>query len=260
MEFITERREGAVVTVTLNRPERRNALSKEMVAELLPLLRRLENDPEAGVIVLTGEGKGFCAGGDVKAMADLDPSNLELQAVALRERSEVSRLLHEMPKITIAMVNGAAVGAGLGMALACDLRIGAASAKLATAFVKVGLSGDFGGSYFLTQLVGTAKARELYFTGETLDAQQALQLGLFNRVYPDAELARETQAFAAQLAAGPRTAYTHMKRALNASQSASLAEVLNMESWGQCRCRQTQDHAEAVRAFTEKRSPVFHGR
>lgn len=260
MDFIEERREGAVTTLTLNRPERRNALSKDMAHELLAALRRLSADESTGVVIMTGAGQGFCAGGDVKAMADLDPSNLELQAVALRERSEISRLLHEMPKITIAMVNGAAVGAGLAMALACDLRFGGASAKLATAFVKVGLSGDFGGSYFLTQLLGPAKARELYFTGETLDAETALRLGLFNRLYPDAELSQETYAFAAQLAAGPRAAYVHMKRALNSAAGGTLSEVLEIESWGQCRCRQTQDHAEAVRAFAEKRSPVFQGR
>lgn len=260
MDFLLEQRDGAVVTLTLNRPERRNALSKEMAQELLQALRRLQADESVGVLLLTGSGKGFCAGGDVKAMSDQDPSNLEQQAVALRERSEIARLLHEMPKITIAMVNGAAVGAGLAMALACDLRFGAAGAKLSTAFVSVGLAGDFGGSFFLTRLVGTAKARELYFTGETLSAQQALRLGLLNRLYDEADLMPETQAFAAALAQGPRAAYGHMKRALNAAESGTLASVLDIESWGQCRCRQTEDHAEAVRAFAEKRAPVFQGR
>ncbi|MEX0923505.1 MAG: enoyl-CoA hydratase [Rhodovibrionaceae bacterium] len=259
MPLITKQIEGAVAVVTLNRPERMNALSREMALELLEMLHRLASDPEVAVLVLTGEGKGFCAGGDIKAMAELDHTNLELQAAGLRERCEIARLLHEMPKITIAMVNGAAAGAGLAMALACDLRIGAATAKLTTAFVRVGLSGDFGGSYFLTRLLGTAKARELYFTGQTLDAEEAYRLGLFNRLYSNADLRRETLTFAAQLAEGPRTAYTHMKRALNAAEDSSLAQVLDIESWGQCRCRQTADYEEAVQAFAEKRRPVFRG-
>src|SRR6059036_3932407 len=198
-----------VAVLTLNRPDRLNALSGPMLTALLEALPRLADDPEVGVIVLTGAGRGFCAGGDVKAMAEgreFGGTTLEEKAQALRSRMEVSRWLHEMPKVTIAMVRGAAAGAGLSLALACDLRVAGDSARFATAFARVGYSGDFGGSWFLTQLVGTAKARELYFTADIVDAQQALALGIVNRVVPDVRLEDETMALAARLARGPRRA------------------------------------------------------
>src|SRR5262249_1768325 len=160
-----------------------------------------------GVVVLTGAGRGFCAGGDVKAMAEgreFEGETLEEKASALRSRMEVSRWLHEMPKPTIAMIGGAAAGAGLSLAMACDLRIAGESARLASAFARVGYSGDFGGSFFLTKLVGTAKARELYYTADILTAEQAHAIGLVNRVVPDARLEEETTALAGRLAAGPR--------------------------------------------------------
>ena len=171
-----------VATLTLNRPDRLNAMSADRCStRMLEALPRLAEDAKVGVIVLTGAGRGFCAGGDVKAMAEgreFGGTTLEEKAQALRSRMEVSRWLHEMPKPTIAMVRGAAAGAGLSLALACDLRIAGDSARFATAFARVGYSGDFGGSWFLTQLVGTAKARELYYTAEIVDAAQALALGL----------------------------------------------------------------------------------
>src|SRR6266704_3384054 len=198
-----------VAVLTMNRPDRLNAMSGEMLDAMLASLERLASDPDVGVVVLTGAGRGFCAGGDVKAMAEgreFGGTTLEEKAQALRSRMEVSRWLHEMPKPTIAMVRGAAAGAGLSIALACDLRIAGDSARFGTAFARVGYSGDFGGSFFLTQLVGTAKARELYFTADLLDAQQALALGLVNRVIPDARLEEETLALATRLARGPRIA------------------------------------------------------
>jgi 2-(1,2-epoxy-1,2-dihydrophenyl)acetyl-CoA isomerase len=252
-----------VAVVTLNRPDRLNAMSRAMLDALLEVLPRLGEDADVGVVVLTGAGRGFCAGGDVKAMAEgseMGGATLEERAQGLRSRMEVSRWLHEMPKPTIAMVRGAAAGAGLSLALACDLRVAGDSARFGTAFARVGYSGDFGGSFFLTQLVGTAKARELYFTADLVDAQQALALGLVNRVIPDARLEEETLGLAARLAKGPRVAYRYMKRNLNASESGTLKELLDLEAWHHTRCGMTEDHRAAAQAFVEKREPVFRGR
>src|SRR6202035_3718234 len=195
-----------VAVLTLNRPDRLNAMSRPMLDALLEALPRLADDPAVGCVVLTGAGRGFCAGGDVKAMAEgneLGGQTMEEKAQALRSRMETSRLLHEMPKPTIAMVRGAAAGAGLSLALACDLRVASDNARFGTAFARVGFSGDFGGTYLLTQLVGPAKARELYFTAEVIGAEEALKLGMVNRVVPAASLTEEVQAFAKRLAAGP---------------------------------------------------------
>jgi 2-(1,2-epoxy-1,2-dihydrophenyl)acetyl-CoA isomerase len=249
--------------LTLNRPERLNAMSRPMLDALLEALPRLAEDPAVGVIVLTGAGRGFCAGGDVKAMAEgneLGGQTMEEKAQALRSRMEASRWLHELPKPTIAMMRGPAAGAGLSLAMACDMRIASDTVRLGTAFARVGYSGDFGGSYYLTQLVGTAKARELYFTADLLDAQQALGLGLVNRVVPDARLEEETMALAARLARGPRVAYRYMKRNMNAAESASLKDMLDLEAWHHTRTGMTEDHREAARAFVEKREPQFKGR
>src|SRR4051794_20487215 len=223
-----------VATLTLNRPDRLNALATPIMEGLLEALPRLGGDTAVGAIVLTGAGRAFCAGGDVKRMAEEPVARSTEDDVArLRGRMEVSRLLHEIPKPTIAMVNGPAAGAGLAIALACDLRIAAESARFVTAFAKVGFSGDFGGSYFLSKLVGTGRARELYFTAEPLDASQALALGIVNRVVPDEELGSATMAFAAKLARGPRIALAAMKQNLNAAESGSLAELLDREAEGQ---------------------------
>lgn len=255
--------QDGVATLTMNRPERLNALSRPMLDALASTLPRLAEDPAVGVVVLTGAGRAFCAGGDVKAMAEggeMPDATLEERAQALRTRMEAARLLHEMPKPTIAMVRGAAAGAGLSLALACDLRIAAESARFGTAFARVGYSGDFGGSFFLTQLVGTARARELYFTAELVDAARALAWGLVNRVVADDRLEAETMALATRLARGPRIAYRYMKRNLNAAESGTLRDVLDLEAWHHTRTGLTEDHREAARAFVEKREPVFRGR
>jgi 2-(1,2-epoxy-1,2-dihydrophenyl)acetyl-CoA isomerase len=173
---------------------------------------------------------------------------------------EASRLLRDMPKPTIAMVNGVAAGAGMSLALACDLRIGGESARMTTAFAKVGLSGDYGGTYFLTQLVGPAKARELYLTAEIVDAARLLALGLVTRIVPDNSLMSETMALATTFAAGPRVAHRYIKRNLKVAEEGSLADTLDAEAFGMLRCRETADHAEAATAFVEKRAPVFTGR
>ena len=260
---LLEQVKDGVAVLTLNRPDRLNAMSRPMLDALLEALPRLAEDPEIGVVVLTGAGRGFCAGGDVKAMAEgneLGGQTMEERAQALRSRMETSRWLHEMPKPTIAMMRGPAAGAGLSLAMACDMRIASDTIRLGTAFARVGYSGDFGGSYYLTQLVGTAKARELYFTADLLDAQQALGLGLVNRVVADARLEEETMALASRLARGPRVAYRYMKRNMNAAESASLKEMLDLEAWHHTRTGMTEDHREAARAFVEKREPQFKGR
>ena len=252
-----------VAVLTMNRPDRLNAMSRPMLDAMLEALQRLADDPAVGAVVLTGAGRGFCAGGDVKAMAEgneLGGTTMEEKAQALRSRMETSRLLHEMPKPTIAMVRGAAAGAGLSLALACDMRVAGNTARFGTAFARVGYSGDFGGSFFLTQIVGTAKARELYYTAELVDAQQALALGLVNRVVPDARLEEETMALARKIADGPRVALRYMKRNMNAAESNTLKEQLDLEAWHHTRTGMTEDHKEAARAFVEKREPVFKGR
>ncbi len=257
LESVSDR----VATLTLNRPDRLNALSAPMLEGLLEALPRLAADAQVAVVVLTGAGRGFCAGGDVKSMAE-GSSQLGMDDAVqrLRGRMEVSRLLHTIPKPTIAMVNGPAAGAGLAMALACDLRVASESARLITAFAKVGFSGDFGGSYFLSQLVGSGKARELYYLGEPLDAAQALALGLLNTVVPDAELLDATTALAQRLARGPGVALGLMKQNFNAAETGTLAELLDLEALHQIQTARTEDHAEAARAFVEKRPPLFKGR
>jgi 2-(1,2-epoxy-1,2-dihydrophenyl)acetyl-CoA isomerase len=257
LETVTD----GIATLTLNRPDRLNALSTPILDCLLEALPRLAADPAVAVVVLTGAGRGFCAGGDVKSMAEgTSLLNVEDAVQRLRGRMEVSRLLHEIQKPTIAMVNGAAAGAGLAMALACDLRIASESARFITAFVKVGFSGDFGGSYFLSKLVGTGKARELYYTGESLDARQALALGVVSAVVPDAELPGATMALARRLASGPGIALGLMKQNFNAAECGTLSELLDLEALNQVKTSRTEDHREAARAFVEKRPAVFKGR
>ncbi len=270
-EHLIESADEGVVTLTMNRPESLNALSGPMMQGLREALPRLAADPDVRAVVLTGAGKAFCAGGDVKGMVsrgdgsaargDGPAPDLEARARSLRVGMEVSRILHEMPKPTIAMVRGAAAGAGLAMALACDLRIASDNARFTTAFAKVGFSGDYGGSYFLPQLVGSAKARELYFTADILSAADALAIGMVNRVVPDTELEDATSTLARRLATGPAVAYGYMKRNLNAAAAgASLDEVFNLEAWNMTRTGMTEDHREAAKAFVEKRKPVFQGR
>jgi 2-(1,2-epoxy-1,2-dihydrophenyl)acetyl-CoA isomerase len=258
------RLENRVAQLTLNRPERLNALTKEMMAALRGRLAEVAMDDAVGCVVLTGAGNAFCAGGDVRVQAKVAaegaPESPEQRTDLLRASMEASSLLHEMPKPTIAMVNGVAAGAGLSLALACDLRIAGRSARMTTAFAKVGLSGDYGGTWFLTQLVGSAKARELYFLSDVLDAEQIEELGLANRVVGDDELAVETMALAEKLANGPSVALRYMKRNLNVAEGGTLAQGLDSEAYGMLRARASEDHKEAARAFVEKRKPEFKGR
>lgn len=256
--------ENGIAIVTLNRPERYNALTREMLSELGAVLSGLAEDPAIGCVVLTGAGKAFCSGGDVKVQAQVaaggSTQGPEERADHLRRTMMASQLLHDMPKPTIAMVNGVAAGAGMSLMLACDLRVVAQSARMTTAFAKVGLSGDYGGTYFLTQLVGPAMARELYLLSETVDAARMQALGLANRVVADDGLLAETMALARRFADGPRLAHRYIKRNLNIAERGVLSDSLDSETFGLMRTRMTEDHAEAAKAFVEKRAPVYKGR
>ena len=257
--------EGGIATLTMNRPEARNALTREMMLALSEALPRLANDAAVRLVVLTGSGAAFCSGGDVKgfaknAAAAAVTQSFDHKVTDLRARMEVARWLHEMPKPTLAVIPGPAAGAGLSLALACDMRIAADNAKFTTAFSKIGLSGDFGGSYFLNHLVGAAKAREMYFTGQVLLGDEAQRIGLVNRVVPAAQLADAARAWAAELAALPTVAIGYMKRNLNAGLRGSLSDVLDAEAIHMIRTFETSDHKGAAAAFVEKRAPSFEGR
>ncbi len=264
VEELLCQRDSRVAVVMLNRPERLNALTRTMMQALVACLAELALDEAVGCVVLTGAGRAFCAGGDVQVQAAAASSGTsetpQHRADQLRAAMEASRLLHEMPKPTIAMVNGVAAGAGLSLALACDMRLAGESARMTTAFAKVGLSGDFGGTWFLTQLVGPALARELYFTSEVMERERIAALGLANRIVPDGELETETMALAHRLANGPTLALRYMKRNLNVAECGGLAATLDSEAYGMMLARQTEDHREAAQAFMEKRLPVFKGR
>lgn len=266
---LIEDHENGIVTLTLNRPEARNAMSPEMQASLVEALPRLAADRDVRVVIMTGAGKAFSAGGDVKKFASerSDESEIghevfdfENRVHDLRHRMEVARYLHEMPKPTLAVIPGPAAGAGLSLALACDLRIASETAKLTTAFSRIGLSGDYGGSYFLTHLVGTAKARELYFTSDVISGRHAFELGIVNRAVPDDRLEVEAKIFASRLAKLPTVAVGYMKKNLNVSLHGSLADVMDLEALHMIRTFMTDDHKHAAKAFVEKRNPTFKGR
>ena len=256
--------EGGIATLTMNRPEARNAFSREMMDALSEALPRLATDPAVRLVVLTGTGSAFCAGGDVKSFAKSAAgapakTSFDHKVTDLRARMEVSRWLHEMPKPTLAVIPGPAAGAGLSLALACDLRIAADDAKFTTAFSKIGLSGDFGGSYFLNHLVGAAKAREMYFSGQVIRGDEAARIGLVNRAVPAAQLADASRAWAAELAALPTIAIGYMKRNLNTGLRGSLSDVLDAEAIHMIRTFETDDHKGAAAAFVDKRAPRFEG-
>lgn len=277
-DVLIEKRSDGVARITLNRPESLNAMGGSLMPMLAQYLSDVSADRSVRCVVLTGAGRAFCAGGDVKGMAAgrdavLNPNGaagtatemspaavLHMAVQGLRQAQRATSLvLHTMPKPTIAMVNGHAVGAGLSLALACDIRVASENAKLGTVFRNVGFSGDFGGSYFLQKLVGIGKARELYFTGEILNAADALAIGMVNRVAPPERLEEETMALAAQLASGPTLAYARMKENLNRAEDCDLVTLLDQEALNMTLSGQTSDHREAAKAFVEKRSPTFKG-
>ena len=257
-----------VATLTLNRPERMNALHPEIFDAFGAVLPVLALDEEVGAIVVTGAGRAFCAGGDVgvqsaraeKAAAG-ERIGFEASVADLRRRQNmVSAQLYEHPKVTIAALGGAAAGAGMSIALACDLRVASQSAFLLSAFAKVGFSGDFGGSWFLTQLVGSAKARELYLGNERVGAEEALRLGLVSKVWPNEGFAEAVQRYAVDFASGPLVAYRYMKENLNRAVTHDLRTCLDGEAVAMTAAGRTEDHREAAKAFTEKRAPAFQGR
>ncbi len=260
MPDLLETVEDGIATLTMNRPDRLNALSQSMLAALKESLARLAEDERAGAIVITGAGRGFCAGGDVKDMARRSGQTWEERIARLSSMHELPRMMRRHPKVIVAMVNGPAFGAGLGVAMACDLRVAARSARFGTAFAGIAYSGDFGGSWLLTQLVGPARAREMYLLPDPVDAEQAGAIGLVNRVVDDDALSETTMALARRLASGPRLAYRYIKRNLNAAETETLDSVCDMEAVHQARTGLSEDHREAVAAFAEKRRPAFKGR
>jgi 2-(1,2-epoxy-1,2-dihydrophenyl)acetyl-CoA isomerase len=250
-----------VAVITLNRPERRNALHYEMFDAIPRALDEFAARDDVGCIVLTGAGSAFCAGGDVTGEGErpgFDRQNADAHVGKLLADAQLARLLHEHPKLTLAALNGAAVGAGMALALACDFRIAAQSARLIGGWAQLGFSGDFGGAWFLTQLVGPSRALELLVSGRPLSADAARDLGLVNRVVPDAEFADGWSAWAHELADGPTRAFTGMKANVHDALRLPLAEALPRETDRMSASARTSEHREARRARKEKRPPVFH--
>jgi enoyl-CoA hydratase/carnithine racemase len=251
-----------IATLTLNRPERLNALGGTLRQDLHDAVTRAGADSEVRVMVVTGAGKGFCSGGDVKAMGEAKAGQRErplLEKIAPgRDRTLLA--MREVPQPIIAAVNGAAAGAGMNLALGCDLRIASTNAKFTQAFVKRGLHPDWGGTYFLPRVVGMAKACEMIFTGEVIDAAEALRLGIVSQVVAPEELLPTAYDLARRIAAGPPVAIRLAKRSLYANEDLDLRGALQMETMAQNICFETEDATEGIRAFGEKRAPIFKGR
>ena len=262
-ELLCEVRERVAI-ITLNRPEARNALSDRLSPALRAMIRHCAEDEAVGAVLLTAAGTTFCAGGDVKGMGDRSSKRSMSPAERIADLRERQRLLTgalvALRKPTVAALPGAAVGAGLAIALACDIRLAAESAFVATGYARIGLSGDYGIASLLTRLVGTGRARELMFTGERVDARRAEAIGIFNRVLPDAELQAEAFTLAHRLANGPAGALRLMKDNLDDALVIDFEAALDREAERLVEAAGTADHAEAVRAFVEKRAPVFSGR
>ena len=254
-----------VAVITLNRPDARNSLSDTLTPALRTMIRTCGENPEVGVLLVTGAGKAFCAGGNVKGMgANRDPKKLEMsyedKVADLQERQRLlTGALASVRKPTIAALPGPAVGAGLAFAMACDIRIAAQSAFISTGYLRVALSGDYGMAWLLTRLVGTSRARELMFTSEKVDATRCEQIGLVNRVVPDETLQDEAFALAKSMAEGPTLALRYMKDNLDEALQFDFATARDHEAERLIRLTTTADHKEAVQAFIEKRKPVFRG-
>src|SRR5947199_9464980 len=230
-EMVLQKLDSGLLTITMNRPDRRNALNPDMTRGLVEAARRAAEDHEVRAVLLKGAGGTFCVGGDVKSMAEgRAPLPFEAKKANLRRAMEVSRILHEMPKPVVAQIDGAAAGAGLSIALSCDLRVAGEAAKITTAFAKVGLSGDYGGTYFLTQMLGSAKARELYLMSPVLTAQEALALGMVTKVVPDAEVEAAARELAMSLAQGPTVTLGYIKTTINNADRLSLEACFSSES------------------------------
>lgn len=244
--------------ITLNRPEALNALSGTMREEMLQALQRAENDPTVGCVMLTGAGRAFCAGGDIAAMVEEQQQNDTATIKArLLIAGRVIQQIRGMAKVVIAAVNGAAAGAGMNLALACDIRWGSDTARFAQSFVKIGLMPDWAGIYFLTRLVGTSRAMELMMTGEAITAEEALRLGIINRIVSQPALCEEVLNLARRLAAGPAMTLAHIKRGVYVGGTGNLEEALEYEQQSQLEIFLSADAREGTRAFLEKRPPVF---
>ena len=259
MSDVIESRDGAILVLTLNRPERMNAVTFGLLDCLLDALNQAATDPDIGAILITGAGRGFCAGGDVKAMADAGPRSFEQRIEDRRIMHRVPLAIRQSPKVVVAAVNGPAMGAGLALAAACDFRIAARSAKFGAAFSRVGLTGDFGGSSTVSHLIGAARAREMYILNEAVDAARAFEIGLVTRVVEDAALMDEALAFTRAIAEGPRLSFSYIKRNFLAAETETFERMLEIEAIHQSRAADSLDHAEAKQAFAEKRAPVFRG-
>jgi 2-(1,2-epoxy-1,2-dihydrophenyl)acetyl-CoA isomerase len=252
-------RAGAIATITLNRPDARNAIDLVMRHELVTALDEVEADEATRVLVLTGAGGHFCAGGDVKSMRAHRSTAAEGRGrVELLNR--MVRRLVEFPRPTLAMVDGYAVGAGTNLALCCDLVVASERAKFGELFNKIGLVPDGGGTWLLSRLVGLARAKELIFTGEVFDAAEAARIGLVNRVVPAAELERVTRALAEKIAAGPPGVLRLAKHMINRAAASDLAAALDLEAYSQGLAVASDDHQEGLAAFFDKRPPKFTGR
>jgi enoyl-CoA hydratase/carnithine racemase len=252
-----------VAVITLNRPEARNSLSDYLTPALRRMIKQCGEDPNVGALLITGAGTAFCAGGDVKGMG----SNSSKKEIALEERVADLRIrqrtltgaLVAVRKPTVAALPGPAAGAGMALALACDIRIASESAIMSTGYARIGLTGDYGIAWLLTRLVGTSRARELMFLSERIDARRCEALGLVNRVVPDAELREAAFALAKSLAEGPLVAFARIKDNLDHAVSSDFLDSMDLEAENMVRSARTIDHKEAVRAFIDKRKPTFVG-
>ena len=268
------RLDGAVLTVTFNQPESKNAFDTATQRRLGTVFQDAARDPAVRVLVLTGAGGAFSTGADVKTLGGPDPddpiavrwsadpvwTDMEARVDRLQNLIQAWLRLHRMGKPTIAMMRGPAAGAGLSLALACDFRFASNTAVLITAFSRIGTSGDYGGSYFLTKLIGPMRTKELYMLSERVGAEEAARLGILTRLVPDEALERETYAFAGRLAEGPAVAYRYIKENVHAALDESLEKAIEIESRNMVRSRMTLDSDEAIAAFTQKRDPRFQGR
>lgn len=261
-ETILYEKSQGIATITLNRPDVLNAVNEKMGRELLDALRSAERDPEIHCLIMTGAGRAFCAGEDIQTLRkDYEQGvNPKLGERLLTKYNPIIKLIRKMEKPVIAAVNGPAAGAGAGIAYSCDIRVASDTAKFIQAFIRVGLAPDSGTSFFLPRLVGFSKALELSLTGDELTSKDAEQLGVVMKVVPSDQLMSTAKELAFKLAAGPTKAIGLTKRALNKSVSAGLETVLQYESYLQEVAGATEDHIEAVKAFFEKRKPVFKGK
>lgn len=258
MNEILLQRDAGIATITLNRPDKLNAFEGRMREDLIAILDEVANDETLRVVVITGAGRAFCAGGDVESMSGLRKhGDVAAFRGLLEAGGEIVGRLRAMRHFVIASINGVAAGAGCNLALACDFRIASESAKLAQSFVKIGLHPDWGGTWFLPRLVGRGRAMELMMTGRAVGAREAFELGLIDRVAPLETLAAETIAFARTIADGPRIAIEGIKRAVHASEWQSLADQLSMEVEHQLASFTSSDLPEGLAAYFEKRAPRF---